>query len=101
MNRYTFRRVTPQEFRALLKAAKMDLGDFTYITGRQRLQVNAFLDGLIERWQPTMADVMLLELAADEPTLEDMFAISDRYLDHATEQQKERARKWRTIKSSS
>lgn len=86
---YHFRRISPDEFRALLKAAGMSIGDFTYITGRKRLQINAFLDGYIERWQPTMADVMILELAADRPTLEDMFDVSHRYLeDNGTQKQR-------------
>lgn len=80
MNRYFHRRVSPDEFRQMLKRASMKIGDFLLVTGRRRQQVDQFLDGRGD-FMPTMGDALVLELAADAVIRNRMFEIAASYID--------------------
>lgn len=81
MNRYRHKRLSPAEFRALLRRAGLKVGDFLFFTGRKREQVEQFETGRGDVFTPTMGDAMILELATDARTRERMFAIAESYID--------------------
>lgn len=86
-SKYHHRRLSQSEFNALRREANMSLNDFLYLTGRHGKVVSAFMrsdaddpDSNAHRWIPTMADALILELAARyPPTLELMRQIADEY----------------------
>lgn len=69
--KYTHRRVTPDEFRALLASAGISVRDFLFLTGRAFDQVDGFVRqkalGDRRAYTPTMGDVLLLEVASRHP----------------------------------
>lgn len=78
--KYKHRRLKPDEFRVLLRAAGLSLSDFLLLSGRRRDQMEQFLSGDISGYTPIMADAMILELAAlDAANVEDMMEIVARY----------------------
>lgn len=82
--KYHFRKLTPDEFRDLMKRAGVSVRDFLYFTGRRQDALSEFLNdkarGDRRAYTPTMGDVQLLELAAHYPKLTDaMHLISQKY----------------------
>lgn len=79
--KFNHRRLTPAEFKELLERSGLTLTEFLYLSGRR--------SDVIEQWSngnhnggfvPTMADAMILELAAfNEDLVDDMLDIADRY----------------------
>ncbi len=87
VDKYTHRRVDAAEFSALLNRASFTVDDFLYLTGRRRQQLERFFGGRSQEYVPTMAEVLILELAIaaqgtgldDEWVITQMFEIVGKY----------------------
>jgi hypothetical protein len=78
--KFDHRRLSPAEFRALLKRSRLSLRDFLYLTGRRREQIESYIEDDTRSFIPTMGDVLILELAAlDSANVDDMMEIVDGY----------------------
>ena len=63
-HRYRFRKIDSAQLQNLLAKADANVDDFIYVTGRSLPQVNGFIHSTREDYSPTIAEVLLLELAA-------------------------------------
>lgn len=86
MNKYRFRRLSPDEFRAMMNKAGMSINDFLFLTGRHSAQIMKFLGGDEDQWRPTMADILVVETAGmSEKNKSALMRIAGKYLvDEAT-----------------
>lgn len=84
-NKFSYQRLSPQDFTALLNRTGLTVGDFLWLTGRRRDQIEQFLRSDhppgTSAFTPTMGDALILELAADKAIADDMFEIVNRYTD--------------------
>ena len=83
--RYQYRRLGPAAFRDLLSSTSLRRSDFMRVSGRHSIVLAQYLgEDVAARSrgaEPSMGDVMLLELAARVPGLADtMLDIADEYL---------------------
>ncbi len=80
-SRFRYTKPTPDEFMDLAKRGGVQLNDFLLLSGRHAVAVLAFIRGTPDGpYVPTMADVMILELAAENPALVDhMIEIANKY----------------------
>lgn len=74
VQKYRHRKLGTAEFRSLRKRAAVSIRDFMFMTGRHRLDVACYEGdraSQVRAVQPTMGDVLLLELIARYPKLHD------------------------------
>lgn len=71
MMKFRYHRILPDHFSALRKKGRLGIRDIMKFTGRSFDQINEFLKtenrGDRRSYTPTMADVMILELCANDP----------------------------------
>lgn len=81
--KYQHRRLGPVEFRKLRLRAGVSIRDFMFLSGRHRLDVASYEGEKIAKARtvvPSIADVMILEMIARRPDLQDfMIGIANEY----------------------
>lgn len=78
--KFNYRRLSPQDFMALLRRSTLSLTEFLYLSGRRREQIENYVNGEERGYTPTMGDALIMELAAlDAANIDDMKDIAGKY----------------------